>query len=461
MKTRKYPPAVALVLCLIIGLLSTLVGFTETYVAVGIDAPVEVAEGTNFSANITINQVTNFDAANYDITYDPAVLEVTDVSNGLVGGAIIPVDMWGVIAPGTTRVINNVSGLSGVSGTGFLAVIHFHVIGSAGNTSWINLLNGVLGGNGANQIPATWIGRSSVRVSTAAPMPTPTPTPTPKPTPTPTPMPTTTPTPTPTPTPTATFGLNSGDNTYQEAARALSAMRFQCPGNGTLTKLELLFDDTTPHGNVRLGVYADASGAPGALLLDAGQKAVANGWVSISNLSLNVTPNTWYWLAYNLSAGNGVRYQTGCPAGSHYWKNSQTYGALPQPFPSASGQNNNQIVMRAIYTPTATPTPTPTPTPIMWAKSIDFAWQNPVLLITINVVDPNPVYNARVDVELKKDGVVVSRFTTYTNRQGQASFSYKNAKNGVYTATILLVTESKHVWDSSRGIVSKTYTLRK
>jgi hypothetical protein len=97
----------------------------------------------------------------------------------------------------------------------------------------------------------------------------------------------------------------------------------------------------------------------------------------------------------------------------------------------------------------------------MWAKSIDFAWQNPVLLITINVVDPNPVYNARVDVELKKDGAVVSRFTTYTNRQGKASFSYKNAKNGVYTATILRVTESKHVWDSSRGIVSKTYTLRK
>jgi hypothetical protein len=303
MKTRKYPPAVALVLCLIIGLLSTLVGFTEADVGVSIDAPVEVAEGTSFSANITINQVTNFDAANYDITYDPAVLEVTDVSNGLVGGAIIPVDMWGVIAPGTTRVINNVSGLSGVSGTGFLAVIHFHVIGSAGNTSWINLLNGVLGGNGANQIPATWIGRS-VRVSTAAPMPTPTPTPTPTatpiPTPTPTPTPTLTPTatPTPTPTPTSTFGLNSGDNTYQEAARTLSAVRFQCPGNGTLTKLELLFDDTTPTGKVRLGVYADAGGVPGALLIDAGQKAVANGWVSISNLSLPVTPNTWYWLGY-------------------------------------------------------------------------------------------------------------------------------------------------------------------
>ena len=112
----------------------------------------------------------------------------------------------------------------------------------------------------------------------------------------------------------------------------LDAMRFQnTAGTGTLTKLEILFDDTTPNGKVRLGVYADNGGVPGSLLLDAGEVTVANGWVSISGLSLPVTQNTYYWLAFNLQSANGVRYQSGQPAGSHYW-GKYTYGAVPEPY---------------------------------------------------------------------------------------------------------------------------------
>jgi hypothetical protein len=55
-------------------------------------------------------------------------------------------------------------------------------------------------------------------------------------------------------------------------------MRFQnTAGTGNLTKLEILFDDATPTGAVRLGVYADNNGASGAQLLDAGTVNVANG----------------------------------------------------------------------------------------------------------------------------------------------------------------------------------------
>jgi len=272
MKTRRFLLAVVAIMCLVVASLSAFAGLAATGVAVSVVAPVSIAQDTSFSASINVNQVTNFDAANYDITYDPAVLEVTGVGNGIVGGATIPVDMWAVIAPGTIRVINNASGLVGVNGSGFLAVIRFHVIGAAGNTSWINLLNGVLSGNAANNIPATWTGQL-VRVSS--------------------------------------------------------------------------------------------------------------------------------------------------------------------------------------------PAPTPTPAPYMWAKSIDFAWRNPVLLLTINLVDPAPVSNAKVDLELKKNGVAVSRFTLNTNRQGQASFSYRYATNGVYSATILRVTQNKHVWDPSKGVVSNSYTLKK
>ena len=126
-------------------------------------------------------------------------------------------------------------------------------------------------------------------------------------------------------------------------------MRFQnTAGSGTLSKLEILFDDTTPAGNIRLGVYADSSGSPGSLLLDAGEVTVANGWVSISGLSLSVTQNTYYWLAFILQNPNGVRYQTGQPVNSHYFVARPSYGALPSTFPLAgSGANINQYVMRA------------------------------------------------------------------------------------------------------------------
>jgi hypothetical protein len=123
-------------------------------------------------------------------------------------------------------------------------------------------------------------------------------------------------------------------------------MRFQnTAGSGILTRLEILFDDTTPNGIVRLGVYADQSGVPGRLLLDAGEAAVANGWVAKEGLSLAVTPNTYYWLAFVLQNSNGVRYQSARPANSHHWF-AYTYGALPNQFASA-GSNNNQYVMRA------------------------------------------------------------------------------------------------------------------
>ncbi|MDZ7260693.1 MAG: cadherin-like domain-containing protein [candidate division KSB1 bacterium] len=95
--------------------------------------------------------------------------------------------------------------------------------------------------------------------------------------------------------PEGTFGLNAGNATGSPAAGRLVAMRFQNnAGGGKLIKLEILFNDTTPAGRVRLGVYADSNGTPGALLLDAGEVAVANAWVAVSGLNLPVTPGTYY-----------------------------------------------------------------------------------------------------------------------------------------------------------------------
>ncbi len=149
--------------------------------------------------------------------------------------------------------------------------------------------------------------------------------------------------------PQATFGLDAGNSTWNENPGVMDGARYQnTAGTGTLTRLEILFNDTTPNGNVRLGVYADNAGVPGDLLLDAGEATVANGWVSISGLNLPVTLNTYYWLAFDLQSANGVVYQNGPPATvrSHFYRTGQPYGALPAQF-VFTGFNSTPYVMRA------------------------------------------------------------------------------------------------------------------
>ena len=148
--------------------------------------------------------------------------------------------------------------------------------------------------------------------------------------------------------PAVTFGLDNGNRTWNESPNILNVMRFKnTVGTGVLTKLELMFDDTSPRGRVRLGVYADDNGKPGSLLLDAGKVEVQNGWVSVDGLSLTVIENTYYWLAFIMDKSNDVRYQTGRPWESHRWA-TVSYGELPNQYPFYwSGHNNSQYVMRA------------------------------------------------------------------------------------------------------------------
>jgi len=153
------------------GILATWVGDSVDVaippVPVSIDAPDEAAAGSDFTANVNISEVVDFDACNYDVTFDASVLRLDNVTSGLIGSTAIPVDIYNEISSGTWRIIQNVPGISGVSGSGNLAVLHFHVIGSQGDSSTISLSNGMLSDNLAEGILATWVG-DSVRVVAAA-----------------------------------------------------------------------------------------------------------------------------------------------------------------------------------------------------------------------------------------------------------------------------------------------------
>jgi hypothetical protein len=181
---------------------------------------------------------------------------------------------------------------------------------------------------------------------------------------------------------TATFGLDSGNGNWNQGSNILDAMRFQNKaGTGTLTKIEILFNDTTPHGKVRMGVFSDNNRKPGSRLLDAGEANVANGWVSIGNLNLSVTLNAYYWLAFDLQNQNGVRYQSGQSTGSHYWV-GYNYGTLPGQFNLfRANYNSSPYVMRATVITNINPPDTmPPSTPdglaamVISASQINLSW---------------------------------------------------------------------------------------
>jgi len=133
---------------------------------VSIDAPAEVVVGSTFSARVNITNVTNLNAWNYDVVFNKDVLEVAAVLGGEVGGMPIqPGENQWVVNDGTLRVVNDIPGISTVSGSGYLAVIQFRVIGEVGNTSYIDLQGGMLSNDLASSIPATWgVPRASVAV---------------------------------------------------------------------------------------------------------------------------------------------------------------------------------------------------------------------------------------------------------------------------------------------------------
>jgi hypothetical protein len=145
-------------------------------VAVSIDAPAEVDADTNFIARVNITDVTNFNACNYNITYDPSVFKLTDVTDGLIGDTAIPAEHGNELSSGTTNttiVAEHVPGISGVSGSGYLAELHFHVIGEYNITSDIVIFNGILGDNTAAPIQATWTGASVNVIGLPPPTPSP------------------------------------------------------------------------------------------------------------------------------------------------------------------------------------------------------------------------------------------------------------------------------------------------
>ncbi len=125
-----------------------------------LNAPAEVAPDGDFTVTVEIGDVSAFDAGQFDVTFDQSMFRLDDVTAGQIGSTGIPVGLWNEMSAGTCRVIVNVPGVPGVSGSGSLAVLHFHASGSAAGSSPLALSNGFLNSNTGEEIAATWAGGS-------------------------------------------------------------------------------------------------------------------------------------------------------------------------------------------------------------------------------------------------------------------------------------------------------------
>jgi hypothetical protein len=125
---------------------------------VRIHAPDQAAPGSDFMAGISVSEMVDFDGCQYDVSFDASVLRLDDVTSGLIGSTTIPVDLYWEVSPGIWRVVQSIPGAIGVSGSGYLAVLHFHVTGSEDDSSTISLSNGSLYDTLAEEITAVWAG---------------------------------------------------------------------------------------------------------------------------------------------------------------------------------------------------------------------------------------------------------------------------------------------------------------
>nr|CBH39111.1 hypothetical secreted protein [uncultured archaeon]CBH39726.1 hypothetical secreted protein [uncultured archaeon] len=181
-KSEKYRRSVlanGVVICIVTAIICSLAipgsVAKQTGDTVTVNAPEQVNAGETFDVSIDVANITDFNSAQFDLSFDSSVLNVTGVTDGSLDGTTIPVSTWEHVDADTVKVLVSMPMGEGVSGTGYLAKISFDVVGKTGNRSELNISGGLLVDKEAAEIPALWIddevviGPVSVMVKVNAP----------------------------------------------------------------------------------------------------------------------------------------------------------------------------------------------------------------------------------------------------------------------------------------------------
>jgi hypothetical protein len=102
------------------------------------------------------------------------------------------------------------------------------------------------------------------------------------------------------------------------------AFRYSAAASGTASTAWLYLDSSNTASSASLGVYADQSGSPGALLGQVTMSAPTAGAWNKASISVPITAGTTYWLAVLQPAGSSGSIQLRDSNGGSSMGSSQT-----------------------------------------------------------------------------------------------------------------------------------------
>jgi hypothetical protein len=142
-------------------LVTAAVALAEGEIPVNLNSPEEVNIDGYFICLVEVSGVSNLNAAQFDITFDPSILELEGCDSGNINGDDLPV-MCKETDAGHFNVLASAS-LDVLNGDGYLAKLTFYAKGAG--TSAIQVSEGLLSGIPEGEIPSIWTGSSVTVIS--------------------------------------------------------------------------------------------------------------------------------------------------------------------------------------------------------------------------------------------------------------------------------------------------------
>jgi hypothetical protein len=139
---------------------------------------------------------------------------------------------------------------------------------------------------------------------------------------------------------TAPAGLANliGDDTVQSDRLSLpggQAAAYQYVGaqSGLASVVRVLVDAGSSAPQLRVALYADQNGAPGAILSQGSSSGLVPGWTSVNIPSVPLLQNTRYWISVLSPVGSGsLNLRQAASGGSSLSSVQTSLAAFPQPF---------------------------------------------------------------------------------------------------------------------------------
>nr|QNO53345.1 hypothetical protein GMAEILFI_00017 [Methanosarcinales archaeon ANME-1 ERB6] len=136
--------------------LATLQAEDTVTVTVTVNAPEYVEE--TFNVTIDVDNVTDLNSGQFDLSFDSSVVNVIDVREGEINGEAVPIFNWDFVDADTVKVLVSLPMGEGVNGSGYLAEVVFEVNGKSGDKSKLDISRGLLVDTEAQKIEAEWYG---------------------------------------------------------------------------------------------------------------------------------------------------------------------------------------------------------------------------------------------------------------------------------------------------------------